>query len=255
MDIIKHFIGFFIKLAFAFFLAASIWWLVSLLFPTLSIKSFVPKNSNKSLSNDWLASPRKYSALFKPPATTTNFQVFVVPPSPNQYVDDQNQNYTYNRYDYLVYTQSGTVVVNGDASNPATKSTTTKQSTSSVLPAKSPVSLSNSVERNRVIRNLSIYEGGHVYTGLSFIGEARSEMFKEGKFPIILVGQNGRVVGVSAAIATTNWTVPGWTRFETKITYPLPSDTPCTVVFEEALTQNEKISRQPLRIPIPVRCN
>jgi hypothetical protein len=108
--------------------------------------------------------------------------------------------------------------------------------------------------RSLNIRNLSIYEGGAVYTGLSFIGEARSSMFRDGKFPIVVIDQSGKVIGISAAIAQSTWSVPGWVRFETRITYPLPNKVPCTMIFEENLTQAER-SRAPLRVPLPIRCN
>jgi hypothetical protein len=111
------------------------------------------------------------------------------------------------------------------------------------------------VARSSLVRNLSIYDGGHVYTGLSFAGEARSSLFRNGKFPIVVIDRSGRVVGISSALATTDWTVAGWTRFDTKINYTLPVNTPCTMIFEEALTEGERISRQPNRVAIPVMCN
>lgn len=79
-------------------------------------------------------------------------------------------------------------------------------------------------------------------------------MFRDGKFPIIIIDGAGRLVGVSAAVAQTAWAVPGWVRFETRINYTLPNKAPCTMIFEEALTQTERV-RQPLRVPLPIRCN
>jgi hypothetical protein len=105
------------------------------------------------------------------------------------------------------------------------------------------------------VRNLSIYEGGHVYTGLSFVGEARASLFREGKFPIVIIDQSGRVVGMSYAVATTNWAIPGWVRFETKINYVLPNKVPCLMIFEEMLTEKERVARKPARLPMSVMCN
>lgn len=252
MDTIKHLIMFFLKAAFAFLFGALVWWLVSLFFPQMSFSSFVSKSSGKPITEGWLPSPRKYSGLFRPATTTTNIQTFVVPPTPNQYVDTANQNYSYNKYSYMVYTPSGTVFVNPENEVISSAGTSTPEE-DTTLPAKSPNALSG--ERNLTIRNLSIYEGGHVYTGLSFIGEARSTMFRDGKFPIVIVDQSKKVIGVSAALARSDWTVPGWVRFETKITYPLPVGVPCTMIFEELLTQSERITRQPLRVPLSVKCN
>ncbi len=169
--------------------------------------------------------------------------VYVPPPAFNQYGLNNDQ-YQFSTYSYVTYTSTGTAVINGSSA---------RQGENSQAPVQSKTTLSS----NRVlsIRNLSIYEGGHVYTGLAFVGEAKASMFRDGKFPIVVVDQAGKVVGVSAAIATTNWTVPGWVRFETKITYPLPVNVPCTMIFEEALTQQERNTRQPLRVPIQERCN
>jgi hypothetical protein len=110
-------------------------------------------------------------------------------------------------------------------------------------------------DRSLSIRNLSIYQGGHVYTGLSFVGEARSTMFRDGKFPVVVIDAAGRLVGISAAVAQTQWAVPGWVRFETKIMYALPNNVPCTMIFEEALTPAEQKLHAPHRVPLGVRCN
>jgi hypothetical protein len=205
-----------------------------------------------------LPSPRKYSSLFNKKAGVQNeyTNVYVAPAPFNGY-NLSGEQYKYSTYNYVTYTSTGTSIKEGgDGANNqplVTSPSNNNESVSAAIPSQSPTALLN----NRVltVRNLSIYEGGHVYTGLSFIGEAKATMFRDGKFPIVVVNQKGQVIGVSAAIATTNWAVPGWVRFETKIVYPLPSNAPCTMIFEEALTQAERSVRQPLRVPIQVRCN
>lgn len=262
MDSIRHLITFFLKVAFAFFLFAFVWWVVSIFFPFLSIHSFISSTTGSSTpQEDWLPSPRKYSSLFNKKKVAQNeyTNVYVAPAPYNGYTLN-NKEYTYTSYNYVTYTSTGTSITEGvknsqgenrvSATGPITVN---DERISSAVPTSSPVALLN--ERVLSVRNLSIYEGGHVYTGLSFIGEAKATMFRDGKFPIVVVNQKGQVIGVSAAIATTNWAVPGWVRFETKIVYPLPSNAPCTMIFEEALTQAERSARQPLRVPIQVRCN
>ena len=246
MDTIKELIKFFIKAAFAFFLGALVWWLVSLMYPEISMKNLASKVAISSSSSEgWLPSPRKYSLAVKNATGPTVVTGAENSKQPLKAIYNSNTNrYEYTTYKYSDYTntpQTNEIKVTETVTSPP------------AIPARAPQS--SIEERVLTIRNLSVYEGGHVYTGLQFVGEARSTMFKEGKFPIIVVDQNGRMVGVSAAVATTDWTVPGWTRFETRISYVLPKNMPCTMVFEEALTSNEKINRQPLRIPIRVMCN
>ena len=99
-----------------------------------------------------------------------------------------------------------------------------------------------------------MYEGGHVYTGLTFVGEARNTMFQNGRFSIVVVDNTtNRVVSVSYAVATTDWTVAGWTRFQTKIVGTLPDKVRCTMVFEQAAVSSQKT--QPVRVAIPILCN
>lgn len=262
MQAIRYLLKFFIKIAFSFLVAAFIWWLVSLIYPSLTLRNLL--KSNNATSTPLLPSPRTYQSLFGNKKTVQNEYTNVYVPAPpfNGY-NLSNSEYTYSTYSYVTYTSTGTAYTGGAASDDYTKlgyrggvvtvGDSTKNNNTQALPSQSPTALLNNRTLN--VRNLSIYEGGHVYTGLSFIGEAKASMFKEGKFPIIIVDQNGKMIGVSAAVATTNWAVPGWVRFQTKIIYTLPNNVPCTMVFEEALDEKERITRQPLRVPLQVRCN
>jgi hypothetical protein len=252
METIRYLIGFFLKIAFALFLFVFVWWVVSLLFPGLSFRSLIGSISGNNSTatstkggGDWLPSPRKYSGLFAQKTNTTGTygNVYVSAPPYSGYGLNLNQ-YQYTTYNYVTYTSKGLATTTLDGkeviSAPPKQTTTQPGITGS---------------RSLTVRNLSIYEGGHVYTGLTFVGEARSTMFRDGKFPIVVVDQSGRMIGVSAAVATTDWAVPGWTRFQTKILYTLPQNVPCTMIFEEALTQAERNARTPLRVPIQVKCN
>jgi hypothetical protein len=104
------------------------------------------------------------------------------------------------------------------------------------------------------IRNLSIYEGGNISRDLTFIGEARNEMYKNGTFNILVVNKEGAVLGVSPVRATGAWSIPGWSRFEVTIKHTLPpGGVQCVVIFEQARTQAD--TQQPVRVGVPVRCN
>ncbi len=244
MESLRYLISFFLKIAIAFFLFAFVWWVVSLFFPSLSVRAIFSSTTSTSTEEGWLPSPRVYANLFSKRAGTpdANTNVFTPGPPYNGYTLNTNQ-YAYTSYKYVTYV------------HPKGLATTTVDGKEVVdtLPPQPTTALLNN--RSLTVRNLSIYEGGHVYTGLSFIGEARESMFRDGKFPIVIVDQTGRIIGVSAAIATTDWSVPGWVRFQTKIFYTLPQNVPCTMIFEEALTQSERNVRTPLRIPIQVTCN
>lgn len=262
MDSVKHFIGFFIKLSLAFFLAALILWLVSLMYPALSVKAIIARSRTSSTTDQgWLPSPRRFPSLLGKKVATPdeNTNLFVAPPAFNGYNTMNGTanggDYKYANYIYVSYDANGRVILTPENEITPQNARNTSNNAINNTRGTIPSSPSTTTDRNLLIRNLSIYDGGHIYTGLSFIGEARSSMFKNGRFPIIVVDQNGRLVGISAAVATTDWAVPGWTRFETRIDYVLPNNIPCALVFEEALTQNERAVRQPLRTHIPVRCN
>lgn len=266
MDKIKHLFSFFLKIAFAIFFVVLIIRIASVIPRTRAVNGSATKNDSSTPKEDILPSPRKYSGFFiNATATTTGPKVygntFVAPAtfvyggpiasvdgsvSNNTSVIKSKDGYTYNTYDYSAYPTTldakGNYVISSKQTNVQTQSPST-------------ANMDSVADRRLTIRNLSIYQGGHVYTGLAFIGEARSMMFRDGKFPIVIVDGAGRLVGISTAIAQTQWTVPGWVRFETKIAYPLPRDALCTMIFEEALTASEQKLRAPNRVSFGVRCN
>ena len=262
MDTLSHIISFFAKVAFALFLFIFIWWITALVFPKMSLKSMIASSNFgtstpralHATTTDFLPSPRTYSAAFKrAPTPTATTNLYVAPAPFDGYNlsggNPKDSRYTYSTYNYITYDATGKPVAKNNSHEE--DSGTGKVSS----PSTSSQGSANSLVNNSLyVRNLSIYKGGHMYTGLSFVGEARASLFRDGKFPIVIVDQNGRVVGISAAVAETVWAVPGWVRFSTKINYILPNNVPCTMLFEEALTQTEK-TRQPLRINLPVVCN
>ncbi len=262
MESVRALLSIFLKIAIVIFFVALIMWLTSVVgrSPGASSKNATSTSTPKA---DILPSPRKYSGFFTTGSSSVSNKNTIVAPTlvtPEPFVFNGTQpqvgnnsnnsihgnGYTYNTYDYSQYPT--TLDANGNYVINAKKENKSSQPVSS-----SPTSLTTN--RSLYIRNLSIYEGGHVYTGLSFVGEARSTMFREGKFPIAVVDASGRLIGISVAIAQTTWSVPGWVRFETKITYPLPNNVPCTMVFEGALTQQERQNTKPVQAPFGIRCN
>jgi hypothetical protein len=246
-------ISYFLKIAVLFFSVACVWGLASFFFPNLNFRTLISGTASENgivKKNDILPSPRKYQGLFSTKSSEVASNTYVPKAPYSGYAVSpslEGKGYTYTNYEYLMYTSTGTIRVQGTAYTPplsiVATSTSTPLAPRALLPG-----------RSLYVRNLSIYEGGHIYTGLSFIGEARSSLFKEGKFPIVMVDTSGKMIGVSAALAENDWTVPGWVRFRTKIEYPLPKNMACTMVFEEALLPAER-SRIPVRVPLQVQCN
>lgn len=255
METIRYLITIFIKIAFSFFLAAFVWWIASLFVPSISLRNLFTSSGPAGTSTDWLPSPKKYSGFLQKEKITSQVHVPSAPFSGyniNDTINDDKNGYTYSNTNYITYTASGSVITRLDGTvvdeEISASDTGTAPAQGGALPSVFSI-------RSLYVRNLSLYEGGSVHTGLSFIGEARSNMFRGGKFPIVIFDQFGRAVGVSAAIATTDWSVPGWVRFETKIPYTLPSNSPCTMVFEEALTAQERVGHNPVRVSMGVKCN
>lgn len=219
MDALKYLIGFFFKLAFGAIFVALVWWLVALLFPALSytqVKQLVFGDERKDL----LPSPRTYARVVasapEPSATS------------NVYVAGK----AFDGYGLLSGTETGPLLsysTDGQGGQP--------------------------VNRSLFVRNMSLYEGQKIYSGYSFFGEARDEMFSNGAFPILVAGANGNFLGVFRASSTASWSVPGWTRFEVVFNahvFPAISQ-PCTLIFQQA---REQYSNQaPFRVGMPVTCN
>lgn len=275
MDTIRHLIGYFLRFAVGFFLIAFVWWVMTLLVPGLSISNLFSPLQGKSVSKDGksskvgtdiLPAPKNYQGLLAGKKTLNDYNNVYVAGEPFNGYGASGQTYTYSTANYVTYTSTGVSTTNSSGkvvgvtqgvpvTTTGVQQTTNPSQLQTAQQVQTQTQTAMQIERSKYIRNLSIYEGGHVYTGLSFVGEARSEYFKEGRFPIVVVDQRGAVIGVSAAVATTKWSVPGWVRWETKIPYALPNNVPCTMVFEEALTQEERATKKPVRMPFNVRCN
>ncbi len=201
METIRELLGLLFKLAIAMIFIAFVWWIVTLLYPSLSLRGYLSKTEG---GTDWLLAPRNVgllSSLMTAPNETTNLYV----PGP--------------AYDgYGLNTKANLVEYNQTIAQPT------------------------------VIRNLSIFEGGHIYTGISFSGEAKETIFRDGKFPILIVDNNGRIAGVSYAEQINMWATPGWARFQVKVQSVLPNRVQCSMIFQSA-------NQQQVKYIIPITCN
>ena len=256
MESIKYLLGFLFKFSFVFFAAAIFWWVAVTFFPGYTLKSIFSLNATSTAidgsvqSEGWLPSPRSSQGLLRKQKTPNQYDNLYVPgPAYDGSVNAYNGNQGGAPVDYIIYTSTGSQIIRGNRNSVFNN----KQQ---VIQAQATTSASNGyAQKTLFIRNISIYENGHVYTGLSFVGEARETMFKDGKFPIIIVDQNGRAVSVSYAEATTNWAIPGWVKFKVTIKDVLPNKDRCTMVFESAVRSYSNQQSQPIRVAIPILCN
>ncbi len=235
MDTVRHLIRYFFRLAFSILFIVIVWWLVSLLFPALTFSQMKQLVFGDG-KHDLLPSPRTFAHVIKDaptPYDTTTPGAYGTVFNGYGYVNNSNSA-------FLKGPTGGLVTYSTDNNNGQNVSTSQRQNVSQ--------------SRSLYIRNLSIYEGGNISSNLTFIGEARNTMYKDGMFPVIIINQRGDILGVSSARATGAWAVTGWSRFEVVISHRLPSGgVPCAVVFEQARAFGD--NQQPVRVGIPVKCN
>lgn len=230
MDTIKFLIKYLFKLAIVLILAYVLLLVISNFYPSLSFRNFV---GTMTLSGgDWLPAPGSLVKLSFPTPKT---------PSSEDNVFTYGNNVTGSQVDYVTYTGDGMQIVHTSSGQNVNVNMSYGNAASSYYES-----------RAKYIRNLSIYEGGHIYTGISFYGEAKSSMFQNGTFPIIIADNTGRIISISTAEAMSTWSVPGWTRFYVKINAVLPDKIHCTMVFQSA---GSYTTAQPTRVAIPVLCN
>lgn len=236
METIQYLLNKIFKMIIILIIMWFVIWVVSILYPSFTLKNFLAIGGNKPNSVDsWLPSPGSFGGLF---SAFKNPNVNNMGNTNSSGVYTVNPTYSVNTA-YYVDTNGNNKIIN-----------TGNNSTQVVVP---DLKTNNQYsQKSLYIRNLSIYEGGHIYTGISFTGEARSTMFQNGKFPIVIIDNTGKVASVATAEATSNWATAGWTRFQTKINTVLPNKVSCTMVFQSA---NNTSSTQPVRVAIPILCN
>ena len=277
MDTLQELLRLLFRLGIALAIVSFIWFLISTIYPEISFGNTVGKllpqkqataSSTSSMKNrsildfDWLPAPGSLSITQrKPPvytATTTNIEKGYYSIETNNRNNSNNSNITSGYYDINARPD-----MNG--SNPygfivppsysSTTPTTIKVSTTSttVQPVENR---QPTIEETRrlYVRNLSLYEGIKIRKTMTFTGEARDVMYdKNGKFKLIIVDNKSKYGMVGEAIATSDWTIAGWTRFTATIGAQLPNNVPCTLVFESGTINTQ--TKQPLRFPYRVTCS
>lgn len=112
----------------------------------------------------------------------------------------------------------------------------------------------NKFPREKYIRNLSIFDNGHIYTGITFTGEAKNTMFSDnGTFSIIVIDPQGRVVAVDQAVAIGSIKTAGFVQFKSGIKSVLPNKIPCHLVFQAGPGSFDGFNR--VFVAVPEICN
>jgi hypothetical protein len=252
METIHLILTYLIRLVVILVIIILVWWGVSTVYPDLSYRNLLTSAGLTSTSSEgWLPYPGSFSGIFgqaKTPDANSN-----VYQGGNMYKGGSGTVYgtEYNsgsaEVEFISYTSDGTEIrTNPKGSKPST-STSTQPNEVTKVPYNN---------REDYIRNISIYSGATIFKGQIITGEARTIMFKDGRFPVAFIGKDGKVIYVYPAEAQSKWSVPGWNRFEVNVAGILPANTACTVIFQSAnpLANSSSTGLQPIRVAIPVTC-
>lgn len=250
MDSVQYLLKVFFKLAVTTFFIIFIWWCFITFLPkviSFPLFSFEKDFSSPSfLKKDWLPSPKNNTGLFgkaKTPSKNDNVQTWSQPFS--KYGSDNFKNDGSAVVDYVTYSEKGGTVIHGSEMYPLVekKEMLAKPSGTDTLYS----------QKNLLIRNLSLREYQSIRTSFVFSGEARESMFRKGTLPVLLLDQQGKVISSSLGQATTNWTVPGWIKFQVVLQGTYPKNVPCFIAFEKTIYENGQM--KPSYISFPVICN
>lgn len=181
------------------------------------------------------------------PSKLLNFSVFKGEwlPAPKNYAKERMQP-DENGYYGTIYASGQQFNGYGNsASNPYITYSYNGEMPTSTRPG-TPMPGTTHSDRSRYIRNLSLYEGENITYGQTIYGEARSDMFKNGIFPIVIADGAGKPISSMYAMNLGTWSVPGWLRWKAVVPIQLPRNIPCVLVF---------LSADGSRVGLPVRCN
>ena len=276
MDTIQNLIKVLLRLGIGMILITILWFIVTSIYPGITFRSmvryFIPESKATTTttgtkkvakSNDWLPAPGSFGGLLGKPATPSSTTNLYVAPAPYNGWSNQSSSTKSSNYSYITYTKGGTMVTKPDGTmtpyftneNNVTNVPTQNNEQVEVAQQSEEVRVLSSDEiRLLYVRNLSLYKNVAIGKDITFTGEAREVMFgKDGKFPLVIIDNKGGIGVIGYGMATANWAIPGWVRFNAIITAKLPKNVSCTLVFESATIQPS--TQKPLRFPYHVMCN
>lgn len=217
MDAIKYLLGKIVKIVIMIFVVVFVVALIRLIYPGLHFPTMV---TFSFLNQDWIPTPKNYNTreAIQPDENGMYGTLFVAGEPFNGYkTAPPNQ--------YVTYSYNGEQVA---GSQRAFSSAGTGES-----------------ERSRYIRNISLYEGASVTYGQTIYGEARSDMFTNGLFQIVISDRMGRPITSMYAMNLGAWSVPGWLRWKAVVPARLPQNIDCTLIF---------VASDGKRTSLPVLC-
>jgi hypothetical protein len=190
------------------------------------------------MSFTWLPPPGSLTGLLAYKAEPAQPREFVPTAPYNGYGTAPYQSgYTWTETKFLTFTNDGAVVVDSSGNPVTNNGEVVRQAYAS---------------KESYIRNLSIYQGGYVYGGLTFGGEAKETFFRDGKFVVLIADSQGRPIAASTAYMTNAWSPLGWKRFQVKIEGTLPDKLQCMMIFQSG---NAVSASDVTRVSMPVVCS
>ncbi len=224
METIKYFL----KKLFIFALIIGV-----LIFIFIALQKFVPGlmqkfsfkgGSGTFFTDNWLPDPVNLQKLSEPGIANLDNQVYEGGMTPGM--------------SYVIYGDKGMEIIKaGNKGNPVTTG-------QSFLVMENPLA----------VRSLSIYREQSIKTGMVFYGEAKSSFFNSiGTFPVYIFDAQGRAFASEMAVATKQWSTPGWTRFSVKLYANSPPHQSCQIMF--APDKDSPDRNLSYRVTLPVVCN
>lgn len=223
MDTIQFFLSAILKLIIIIFVGIFIFIVLQKFFPNFLSKFSFYRSSGAFFTDNWLPDPVNFQDVAKGRKADLSGNVYEGGLTPGT--------------SYVIYSDSGMKIIKV----PPTKSQVFNAQTAGFS------------DSSLYVRNLSIYNGDSVNTHKTIYGEARSTFFANGTFPIYIIDTQGRVFAVETAIATEQWSIPGWSRFSVQIRSLLPSHQPCQLLFIP--NPQSPDANTGGRALIPVSCN
>lgn len=191
-------------------------------FPNLLSRLSFYKPGSTFFTDNWLPDPTNFQEIAQPKTADLSGNIYEGGLTPGT--------------SYVIYTNSGMKVVNVPPKSQVFNSQTAGFSDSSLY-----------------VRNLSIYSGESIGTNKVIYGEARGTFFANQTFPVYILDTQGRVFAVETAIASGQWSVPGWSRFTVQVRSLLPSHQPCQLLFIPNPQSPDANSGG--RALVPISCN
>lgn len=222
METIQYLLSKLLKVIIILIICIFVFLVLKKFFPNLLSSFSFYKPGASFFTDNWLPDPVNFQEIAKPKIADLSGNVYEGGLTPGT--------------SYVIYSEKGMEIVK--------------------VPPKSQVfnaQTSGFSDNSLYVRNLSIYNGDSIKTYKTIYGEARGTFFANQTFPVYITDTQNRVFAVETAIATGQWSVPGWSRFTVQVRSLLPSHQPCQLLFMP--NPKSPDANTGARALIPVFCN